>query len=183
MYSGLEPTVCQTKIINIYNFYYVVVVFIKKKKTWDMTWFIFVVMGTDEYPGGLEREGGLRKIKERALNPRQKKPEKKNPSLCTLSKHYTKKIFFFFFRNYSYLMFFFFGLTYPHPAVQQAQSSYYQSINQSINQLINFFFFFFFFPFSSLPFFLNPTPLFSSPTSSPTHTYTCSPWLASLPDL
>lgn len=58
MYSGLEPTVCQTKIINIYNFYYVVVVFIKKKKTWDMTWFIFVVMGTDEYPGGLERERG-----------------------------------------------------------------------------------------------------------------------------
>lgn len=50
---------------------------LKKKKTWDMTWFIFVVMGTDEYPGGLERErGGLRKIKERALNPRQKKPKK-----------------------------------------------------------------------------------------------------------
>lgn len=63
-----------------------------------MTWFIFVVMGTDEYPGGLEREGGLRKIKERALNPRQKKTKKKkNPSLCTLSKHYTKKKFFFFF--------------------------------------------------------------------------------------
>lgn len=89
MYSGLEPTVFQIKIINIYiyNFYYVVVFFKKKKKTWDMTWFIFVVMGTDEYPGGLERErgGGLRKIKERALNPRQKNQKKKNQKKKPLS--------------------------------------------------------------------------------------------------
>ena len=52
-----------------------------------MTWFIFVVMGTDEYPGGLERErgGGLRKIKERALNPRQKNQKKKNQKKKPLS--------------------------------------------------------------------------------------------------